>query len=125
MSKINKVICNSTNRSGHFCADCKKDFGIAVYRYMAYHVLLAMTMAYIALYLMLDVGFSAQFFVLILAARINANSGKWIGFLFTAMPCLENWLTTCYLRLLFRETLLLPCSCSQLMEYGTCIFSGK
>ena len=41
---------------------------------------------------------------------------------FTAMLWLENWLTACYLRLLFRETLLLPCSCSQLMEYGTLIF---
>ena len=41
---------------------------------------------------------------------------------FTAMLWLENWLTTCYLQLLFRESLLLSCSCSQLMEYGTSIF---
>ena len=38
---------------------------------------------------------------------------------------LENWLTTCYLRLLFRETLLLSCFCSQLMEYGTWIFQAS
>ena len=43
---------------------------------------------------------------------------------FTAMLWLENWLTACYLQLLFIETILLPCSCSQLMEYGTWIFSG-
>ena len=122
--KVNKRICNSTNRSGYFCAGCKKDYRIAVYRY--YGLPCAPCYDYgIALYLLLDVSFSTLFFVFIFAARINANSGKWIGFVFTAMLWLENWSTTCHLRLLFRGTLLLPCSCSQLMEYGTCIFSGK
>ena len=37
VSKVNEFTCNSTNRKGYFCADCKKDNGIAVYRYYGLH----------------------------------------------------------------------------------------
>ena len=73
--------CNSTNRNVYFCADCKKDYGIAVYRY--YGLPCAPCHDYgIALCLLLEVGFSTLFFIFIFAARINVNSGKWIGFIF-------------------------------------------
>ena len=78
--------------------------------------LLCLYMAYIALYLLLEVGFSTLFFVLIFAARINVNSGKWICFAFTAMLWLENWLTACYLRLLF--CCLVPVHSLWNMEHG-------
>ena len=78
---MNEFTCNSTNRKGYFCADCKKDYGIAVYRY--YGLPCAHCHDYgIALYLLLEVSFSTLFFVLVFAARINVNSGKWIGFVF-------------------------------------------
>ena len=125
VSKVNKLICNSTHRSGYFCADEGLWNCSVQVLWPTMCSLLCLYMAYIALYLLLEVGFSTLFFVLVFAARINVNSGKWICFAFTAMLWLENWLTACYLRLLFRETLLLPCSCSQLMEYGTWIFSGE
>ena len=81
VSEVNEFACNSTNRKGYFCADCKKDYGIAVYRY--YGLPCAPCYDYgIALYLLLEVGFSTLFFVLVFAARINVNSGKWIGFIF-------------------------------------------
>ena len=79
ISEVNELTCNSTNRKGYFCADCKKDYGIAVY----YGLPCAPCHDYgIALYLLLEVGFSTLFFLFIFAARINANSGKWIGFVF-------------------------------------------
>ena len=81
VSEVNEFPCNSTNRKGYFCADCKKDYGIAVYRY--YGLPCAPCHDYgIALYLLLEVGFSTLFFVFIFAARINVNSGKWISFVF-------------------------------------------
>ena len=81
VSEVNEFTCNSTNRKGYFCADCKKDYGIVVYRY--YGLPCAPCHDYgTALYLLLKVGFSTLFFVFIFAARINANSGKWIGFVF-------------------------------------------
>ena len=55
--------------------------GIAVYRY--YGLPCARCHDYgIALYLLLEIGFSTLFFVFVFAARINVNSGKWIGFVF-------------------------------------------
>ena len=97
VSEVNEFTCNSTNRNGYFCADCKKDYGIAVYRY--YGLRCAPCYAYgIALYLLLEVGFSTLFFVLIFAARININSGKWIGFVFychaLAKELIDNMLFT-------------------------------
>ena len=81
VSEVNEFTCNSTNRRGYICADCKKYYGIAVYRY--YGLPCAPSYDYgIALYLLLEVGFSTLFFVLVFAARINVNSGKWIGFVF-------------------------------------------
>ena len=81
VSEVNEFTCNSTNRKGYFCADCKKDYGIAVYRY--YGLPCAPCHDYgIALYLLLEIGFSTLFFVLVFAAKINVNSGKWIWFVF-------------------------------------------
>ena len=61
---MNKLICNFTNRSGYTSVlTVRKTMELQCTGIMAYHVLLAMTMAYIALYLLLDVGFSTLFFV--------------------------------------------------------------
>ena len=108
---------NSTNKKGYFCADCKKDYGIAVYKY--HGLPCAPCHGYgIALYLLLEVGFSTLFFVFIFAARINANSGKWIGFVFYCHALAGELVDNMLFTIAFRETILLPCCCSDSSSFS-------
>ena len=77
LSVFEHFFCSKSNRRGFLCSQCTKDYGISIYTY--YGLPCGPCYSYgIPLYLLLEIGFSTVFFLVLVMFNFSANSGKWI-----------------------------------------------
>ena len=80
ISQLNNFFCSDSNRQGKFCSECKDGCGIALYGYYGLPCACPCQSYGVALYILLEIGFSSLFFALVLISRIAVLSSKWYGF---------------------------------------------
>ena len=78
VSELESFFCNSSNRQGFLCGRCKPGCGISIYTYYGLPCACPCYSYGIPLFILLEIGFSTLFFVVLMVLNFSANSSKWI-----------------------------------------------
>ena len=76
-SALDDFFCNSSDRRGSLCSQCKPGCGIAVYTYFGLPCACPCYSYGIPLYILLEIGFSTIFYLLLVGLNISVISSKW------------------------------------------------
>ena len=78
ISELEDFFCTGGKRQGFLCGQCKPGCGIAIYTYYGLPCECPCYSYGIPLYILLEIGFSTLFFVILVMINFSANSSKWI-----------------------------------------------
>ena len=78
ISELEEFFCSDSKRQGFLCGQCKPDCGIAIYTYYGLPCECPCYSYGTPLYILLEIGFSTLFFVILVMINFSANSSKWI-----------------------------------------------
>ena len=76
--EVGMFFCSGSNRQGFLCGPCKPGCGISIYTYYGLTCACPCYSYGILLYILLEIGFSTLFFLLMVLLNVSANSSKWI-----------------------------------------------
>ena len=78
ISELEDFFCSGSKRQGFVCGRCKPGCGIAIYTHYGLPCECPCYSYGIPLYILLEIGFSTLFFVILVMINFSANSSKWI-----------------------------------------------
>ena len=78
VSELEGFFCNGSDRRGFLCGRCKPGCGISIYTYYGLPCACPCYSYGIPLYILLEIGFSTLFFLVLVVCSFSANSSKWI-----------------------------------------------
>ena len=76
-SALDDFFCSSSDRRGYLCRQCKPGCGISVYTYFGLPCACPCYSYGIPLYILLEIGFSTIFYLLLVSLNISVISSKW------------------------------------------------
>ena len=78
VSELESFFCSSSNRQGFLCGHCKPGCGISIYTYYGLPCACPCNSYGIPLFILLEIGFSTLFFVVLVILNFSANSSQWV-----------------------------------------------